>query len=354
MPPGPGTSIGALISVAVHAAALVGLYLHEPPREPATVVLALTPTRGAAAPPVVEDNAVLLGAPPLPPLGPADFLAPREVAPRSGLDVPDLHAASRPDAIGREDREELRSQLWNDPTAYRIPRVRTGDRRATNEALSRTPRPGLDAAQRKRATLARLERVAPPRTGGSPDPEAARAVTGALESAAAHAFIAAGPTAVDTSHSAPFDDAQAPRDDSTSAQASDERHPEPFDLGHDGGGSSLDVERGAGQPSTRARRQDDYFRRLHARVLERVRWPRALAVALEQGEVVVTFTLRRDGTVAQVLVARPSGFHDLDDAVITAIHEAAPFGPVPSSIPGGANGDVRISAPFTFENPILR
>jgi protein TonB len=356
------SSRAALVaSVALHLAALGAI--GSRPAGSVEVSVVTVPAAPADGPPVS-----------LPP-GPADFIAASASSPfpRADVDAPDREAARRgggaagatPSWTGREDREELRAQPWSHPSEYRLPRRRTARERATTEARARTPRPGLDASHRDRAR----------RAGASPSASGtARAAAGAADPTPARPFVAAGAMATDA-HRAREERA---RDDVATAQASDERHPRPFDLGRpraggrdegvagahedDGharadrgagaGGSPLDVRAGAGQPSTRARLQDDYFRRLHARVLERVRWPRELAVALEQGEVVVAFTLRRDGSVAAVRVARPSGFTALDEAVLAAIREASPFGPVPESIAAGR--EVRVSAPFLFENPILR
>jgi TonB family protein len=349
--------LGAGVSLAIHTAALAALVVWAPTvRRAATVAVDLRP-----APPG-PDDVVLPGEPPQVPLGPADFLAERERSPRARVDVPDPRRARGDHPIGREDDEVLRAQAWNDPEDYRLLRAKTSDRRSSDGALARTPAPGLDASQRRRANLARAGDRAPVRrplrldhARGRPGAE----VQGFLAARAARAFIAAGATAVETSQSDPFDEAARVRDDSTSAQASSERDPQPFDLGHAGGGTTRpDVEHGPGQPSSRARMQDAYFRALHARVLERVRWPRELAVALEQGEVVVTFTLRRDGSVAEVDVTRPSGHRALDEAVVAAIHEAAPFGEVPSRVLPIRSArelpELRVSAPFVFENPLIR
>ena len=355
--------LAVLTSAAIHAAALAWLFLGEPARR-TTVEVGVV-----GRPPAGTRTDVVL-----PPLGPADHLARRPSSPwprAAVVDAPDRRAASRGGGAeggseswtGREDREELRAQPWNDPGRYRLPRHRTAGERLTTEARARTPRAGLDASYRPR-----LPRRRGPGPSGTVDPRPARPL------------VAQGPTATDAHRAAPFDPEVRSRDDAEAAQASDERRPQPFDLGrprsggphdgagvtgpvvddgharHDGdgaGGTPLDVARGPGQPSTRARMQDDYFRRLHARVLERVRWPRALAVELEQGEVVVSFILRRDGSVSEVRVAKPSGFVDLDDAVVTAIRQASPFGPVPATLVEG-RGDLRVNTPFLFENPLIR
>lgn len=386
----------------VHAAAAAALLAWQPHRQhelargrgaPGQVDFALAPVK-----PDADD--VILSAPHAPPLGPADHAgASSSPWPRADLDAPDRRRADAGGGAqggslsftGRDDREELRDQLWNDPSQNRVPRVRTAPDRATTEARPRTPRPALDTTRRSRRELAREAQklsapVAPPRPSLERAGDAGQAavaspaVSGANVTRPASPLVAAGPTAVNAARAAL--DEPRPRDDLDAAQASDERHPQPFELttpraggptggsgvagpreddGHSAratvqragaGGTPLDVPLGRGQPATLARLQDAYFRFLYARVLERVKYPPELAITFEQGEVVVTFTLRRDGTVADMKVARPSGFVAFDSAVLTAIREAQPFGPVPTSVSSG--GDVRVNAPFTFDNPLIR
>ena len=97
------------------------------------------------------------------------------------------------------------------------------------------------------------------------------------------------------------------------------------------GGTPLDVPLGRGQPATIAGPRT-LTSGSSTRGSSSVKYPPELAITFEQGEVVVAFTLRRDGSVASMKVARPSGFVAFDSAVVTAIREAQPFGPVPASI----------------------
>jgi TonB family protein len=104
----------------------------------------------------------------------------------------------------------------------------------------------------------------------------------------------------------------------------------------------------------RARPQDLWLKLLYSRVQERVIWPRSLAVSFDQGEVVVTFSLRNtDGRLVDVQVTTSSGHVEFDEAVVTAIRSAAPFGPIPTELQT-TRGALRVSAPFAFENPIIR
>ncbi len=49
-----------------------------------------------------------------------------------------------------------------------------------------------------------------------------------------------------------------------------------------------------------------------------------------QGETLVEFTIKRDGTLARVKVVQSSGYKVLDDAIVEALRLAAPYAPLPS------------------------
>lgn len=380
--------VGALGSLVLHALAAGGLWLvpgvalrltnpAETGGAPIPIALSVVPPSASSKIPGLSVEL---------PLGPADFVtsAPMSPAPRADVDIPEPQRAALGGGAsgaasawtGRHDREELRVQPWNDPFAYRIPRVRTASARATGEALNRLPEPGLAASERERTR--RVRRAAAPGRpqagAGGRESALVRAVFGELGTEPTRPFVARGPKAVEAAEHAPV------QDNAAAAQASDERHPEPFDLtmargggnasgvsgphsalgpsasehGRGDGGTPLDVPAGAGQAATRARLQDAYFRALHARVMARVKWPPALAMAFEQGEVLVDFTLNRDGAVVEIRVARPSHFTEFDEAVVTAIRAAAPFGPVPAAVASTATGGVRVNTPFLFDNPLIR
>jgi protein TonB len=120
------------------------------------------------------------------------------------------------------------------------------------------------------------------------------------------------------------------------------------------GGSPAELpQRPGGKAATTARAQEAYIRMLKKRVHEKLVYPPELAAALEQGEVVVAFTLRSDGSVADVRISRPSGYDEFDAAAVRAVRQAAPFGPVPASVRGGRD-TLRTSVPITFANPLIR
>jgi TonB family protein len=100
------------------------------------------------------------------------------------------------------------------------------------------------------------------------------------------------------------------------------------------------------------------FQRVYDRYLSRVRqkvdplweFPRELAVRMEQGDVLVGFTIRKDGSVSDVRVLKGSGFVKFDKNVLAAIKKAAPFDPLPETL-GAA---LRVTAPFEGSNPAIR
>jgi len=327
--------------------------------------------------------------------------------PRADLDVPDVHAATRggggqggPDTwTGRHDRESLRAQWWNDPDHYQLPRRRTGAYRSAEESIAQLPRPGLDQQDRQATRRARVgttdAQVAPPRGSeqldprwdeggaGQGDPNASGATAtrltedGAVVVRRGRPLVEEGRAATETKRRGELSD------DTDAAQASNERLPDPLDLtrprhrgvsGEDvagsasgpglsartrrevggDGGSRADLDQiDGGRAATEARLQDAYFRRLYARVLDRVAFPPHLAVAFEQGEVVVSFTLHTNGSVAEVRVSRSSGYQEFDAAVVTAVRQAAPYGRVPEVIRQGRDM-IKVNAPFAFDNPLIR
>jgi periplasmic protein TonB len=335
--------------------------------------------------------------------GPADSVSaqPASPFPRADVDVPDRRAATQggggeggPDTwTGRHDRETLRAQSWNDPDRYRLPRRKTGPTRAAEESIAQTPRPGFaqQAPQASRRARTGAEGGTPgnadeldPRwdDGGARAGDATRSATRLTEDGAVvvrreQPLVEDGPAATEAERRAPL------VDDVDAAQASNERHPDALELtrprqagtagedvagprageglsarsrrdqGGDGGTPADLPQANGGAASTRARLQDAYFRRLYARVQSRVAFPPNLAVGFEQGQVVVSFTLRTDGTVAEVRVARSSGYQEFDAAVITAVRDAAPFGRLPEAVRQGRES-IKVRAPFEFDNPLIR
>lgn len=92
---------------------------------------------------------------------------------------------------------------------------------------------------------------------------------------------------------------------------------------------------------------------MYQRIDSIVKFPRHLALGLEQGEVVVTFTLFANGSIGDVRLLKSSGFYEFDDELTRALRVAAPFGPVPTALRGHADR-VGVTAPYKFKNPLIR
>jgi TonB family protein len=76
---------------------------------------------------------------------------------------------------------------------------------------------------------------------------------------------------------------------------------------------------------------------------------KAIAEGL-QGTVVISFTIRADGSVANASVARPSGVPEFDENCRKAVLRGAPYAPLPPEL--GAS--FRWSMPFEAKNPAVR
>lgn len=78
--------------------------------------------------------------------------------------------------------------------------------------------------------------------------------------------------------------------------------------------------------------------------------PAAAAAEGAQGVVIVTFTIRADGSVAGASVTRPSGIPALDENFRRAILAAAPFPPLPPEL----GTSFRWAMPLDMRNPAVR
>ena len=345
-----------------------------PPRAPSvTVSIELTPARSLAPPVLPMPGAQVVS---VPAAADAPGQDPTHPRPAASQDAPGDRPGGGPAGLrvwtGRQDREDLRAQPWSASDAYRLLRVRTAGKTSSDESITQTARAALGATERRRAARVRRgdgaargaqapEVPVGPGQGAWPARGHAELASGSgtatqllVDGTQAHAARAAapvGPPATETAIDGPT------REAVESSRASDQRHPDPFELTRAGGG--------VGDAATRARvpegapaalhavDDDPYLRRLVARVTERVVFPPELALELEQGEVVVRFTLRQDGSVGDVSVSRPSGYSGFDRAVVVALGKAGPFGPVPEALRRG-RAWVRVEAPFAFDNPVIR
>jgi TonB family protein len=86
---------------------------------------------------------------------------------------------------------------------------------------------------------------------------------------------------------------------------------------------------------------------IRRRVVEALRFPRRLALSLDQGETVLHFVVRPDGKLdGAVRVVKSAGFEEFDAAAVSAVTRAAPFPATGRAIP--------ISMPVAFDNPLVR
>jgi TonB family protein len=102
--------------------------------------------------------------------------------------------------------------------------------------------------------------------------------------------------------------------------------------------------------STGDRRYSNYFRKIYRKVNPLWLFPKRLQIQMEQGDVLVQFTILSDGQVANAKIRKSSGYPEFDENVLVAIRKAAPFGPIPT----GLGKRLKILAPFEFSNPMVQ
>jgi TonB family protein len=97
-----------------------------------------------------------------------------------------------------------------------------------------------------------------------------------------------------------------------------------------------------------------YFRELHARIdpLWANAFPKSALLDLKQGTVILEFTIGADGTVAVTWPpVRPSGIDEFDANCATAVRRAGRLPPIPREL---GMRSIRVRAPFTLNNPVIR
>jgi protein TonB len=103
---------------------------------------------------------------------------------------------------------------------------------------------------------------------------------------------------------------------------------------------------------TRDPRYADYLGSLY-RLLEpewRDAFPRERALYMQQGEIVLEWTVAADGSIGDVRVLRPSGVAPFDRNVVAGFRRAAPRFPRP---PRDMPLPVTIRAPYRYRNPMF-
>jgi TonB family protein len=90
-----------------------------------------------------------------------------------------------------------------------------------------------------------------------------------------------------------------------------------------------------------------YQSEIRRRVAGALRFPKRLALLLEQGETVVHFVVRPDGKLeGAVRVVKSAGFDEFDAAAVSAVTRAAPF--------PATGHPLSVSMPIAFDNPLVR
>ncbi len=105
--------------------------------------------------------------------------------------------------------------------------------------------------------------------------------------------------------------------------------------------------------STRASRSHPYFNEMYRRIDRQLRFPKKLALALEQGDLVLSFQLDKRGRIRSLKINKSSGFAAFDSEAIRAFRAAAPFGVVPQALLGSRDR-LAVLAPYYFRNPLIR
>lgn len=108
-----------------------------------------------------------------------------------------------------------------------------------------------------------------------------------------------------------------------------------------------------GDAPTRATRGNPYFYAMYRRIDKQLKFPHKLALALEQGEVVLRFRLDASGKVHGLVVDKGSDFSEFDKEALRAFKAAGPFGAVPKALLAGRDR-VSVIAPYYFRNPLIR
>lgn len=310
----------------------------------------------------------------------------RGAAYAAGTPAPDTGAALGrllPTAF-RRDRSNLRERLSDGAETYQPSHERTGGRASSPQPIRQEPVVGQRDSSRTRRP--RLPVESAPRTSESTEesdrtpPQLAVRLDEVHPAEPGHANARGdGPLDADKGQRRFDVDHQGiTRDDTNSRAASNENHPGRLDLSaaavwgpkqsSEGQGPSAtagatsrptegqaptargtDLPVAYGARLTMSAAEREYRRYLHhieRRVAAALRWPKRLAILLEQGETVVQFVVRADGRLdGAVRVVKSAGFEEFDTEAVDAVTRAAPF-PAP-------HRTVLVSMPIAFDNPVI-
>jgi TonB family protein len=83
---------------------------------------------------------------------------------------------------------------------------------------------------------------------------------------------------------------------------------------------------------TKDKRYVSYARLIKARIGSQWRYPSAARARLIEGQLMVLFSLVKEGQLIEIRVLDPSGYSVLDEEAVRAIRAAAPFPPFPDHV----------------------
>jgi TonB family protein len=105
---------------------------------------------------------------------------------------------------------------------------------------------------------------------------------------------------------------------------------------------------------TRDARYLRWFTQQRERVQKELVFPRARALAMDQGMSLYRVVLDRDGVLTgKPRLVRSSGFTDFDAAAMIAIERALPFAPLPKELAPTLH-EIALLIPINFANPMIR
>jgi protein TonB len=90
---------------------------------------------------------------------------------------------------------------------------------------------------------------------------------------------------------------------------------------------------------------DEYLEKLRRWLAKYKQYPQAAIDKKEEGQVIIGFTLKRDGTVLTAWIERSSGIPLLDEAALAMMHRASPVPPIPDRYKGN---ELKLAMPVDY------
>jgi len=81
-----------------------------------------------------------------------------------------------------------------------------------------------------------------------------------------------------------------------------------------------------------AREEQHYLAALRARIERKKYYPRVSQRRAEEGKVIVSFVIRKNGEFTDLAVVESSGIDRLDDAALETLRRITPFKPIPAAL----------------------